>query len=300
MLQNKIYPKRFYDPLLGWFFRMAASGYIPAKWFLKEVPNEQQRQKKTGHLTLEVVSHCWGYSHMLAFQLSSLVNYPPTKASVTMTVFYNPEDEKTQKLLDYFTSIEVDNVTWNWQALPKELLFRRGIGRNKAALNTKADWVWFSDCDIMFNDNCIDSLVDSLQGRNDILVFPKHEKTTPMLKEDHPLLQEGAEPQVIKIEDENDFEYYSRSKATGEFQITHGDVARACGYCANLSLYQTPSEHWCKCVEDRAFRWLIGSHGVAIDIENVFQIRHVVKGRYKKGSWWSNVRSKIRQMKSNS
>lgn len=295
--KTKIYTPRFYDGLLAFFFKLAASGYIPASWFLKNVPNEQQRAKKTGHLNIEIVSHCWGYSHMLAYQLSSLINYPPTKASVTMTVFFSTEDENTQKILDFFATHEVPNVTWNWQSLPKEQLFRRGIGRNKAALTTKADWVWFSDCDIMFNENSIDSMVDSLQGRNDILVFPKQEKTTPMLAEDHPLLQKGAEPHVIKINDEDGFEYYSRSKATGEFQITHGDAARAAGYCANISIYQTPSDHWCKCVEDRCFRWLLGSHGIAIDIENVYQIRHVTKGRYKKGSWWSRVRSKIRHLK---
>ena len=295
--KTKIYTPRFYDGLIALFFKLAASGYIPASWFIKELPNEQDRSKKTGHLNLEVVSHCWGYSHMLAYQLSSLVNYPPTKASVTMTVFYCPEDEDTKNILDFFATHDVPNVRWNWQALPRELLFRRGIGRNKAALNTKADWVWFSDCDIMFNENCIDSLVDSLQGRNDVLVFPKQEKTTPMLAEDHPLLQKGAKPHIIKLDENDSFEYYSRSKATGEFQITHGDVARAAGYCANLSVYQTPSDSWCKCVEDRAFRWLVGTHGIAIDIENVFQIRHLTKGRYKKGSWWSNVRSKIRRLK---
>ncbi|TRX58161.1 glycosyltransferase family 2 protein [Thalassomonas sp. M1454] len=297
MSKTKIYTPRFYDGLLAFFFKLAASGYIPASWFLKNLPEEQARSKKIGNLNIEVVSHCWGYSHMMAYQLSSLVNYPPKKAHVTMTVFYSPEDEKTQKQLDFFSSINVENVTWNWQPLPKELLFRRAIGRNRAALETKADWVWFSDCDIMFNENCIDSLVDSLQGRNDILVFPKKEKTTPMLKEDHPLLQKDAEPQVIRIENEENFEYYSRSKATGEFQITHGDVARAAGYCANISIYQTPSNHWCKCVEDRCFRWLLGTHGVAIDIDNIFQIRHVTKGRYKKGSLWSRVRSKIRHLK---
>lgn len=294
-MQNKIYPQRFYDPMLDWFFRIAASDAIPAKWFLKHVPSEQQRTKKTGHLSLEVVSHCWGYSHMLAYQLSSLVNHPPTKLTVTMTVFYNGEDSGTQELLNFFSQHEVSNVIWNWQELPKQQLFRRGIGRNKAALATTSDWVWFSDCDIMFKENCLDGLADALQGKNDILVFPKQEKTTSMLAEDDPMLQRGRKPQIIDIKEEG-FEYYSRHKATGEFQITHGDVARACGYCANLSIYQTPSEHWCKCREDRAFRWLIGSHGIPIDIPNVYQIRHVTKGRYKKGTLWSKLRSKIRHI----
>jgi len=46
--------------------------------------------------------------------------------------------------------MEVPNVTWNWMPFEKESLFRRGIGRNQAALNTNAHWVWFTDCDLMF------------------------------------------------------------------------------------------------------------------------------------------------------
>lgn len=296
MLKLKTYQPRFYDKALAFFFKLAASGYIPAAWFVKGMPCEPNRAKKIGSLNIEIVSHCWNYSHMLAYQLSSLVNYPPTKASITMTIFYNSEDVKTSLLLKYFGEKNIPNVTWNWQELPKEMLFRRSIGRNKAALKSQADWVWFADCDIMFNENCIDSLVDSLQGCNDVLVFPKQEKTTPMLPEDHPLLKKGGVPQVVSIKEEG-FENYSRSKATGEFQITHGDVARAIGYCANISVYQTPSNHWCKCVEDRAFRWLVGTHGKAINIDNVYQIRHLVKGRYKKGTNWSKVRSKVRRLK---
>ncbi|MFD2165820.1 glycosyltransferase family 2 protein [Thalassotalea euphylliae] len=295
MSKSRIYPPRFYDGSLAFFFKLAASGYVPANWFVKDRPSEQERAKKTGHLALEIVSHCWNYSHMLAYQLSSLVQHPPTKSHVTMTLFYCPDDEKTQELVNFFATFDVPNVTWNWQPLEKKLLCRRSIGRNQAALATKADWVWFTDCDIIFSENCLDSLVDSLQGRNDALVFPREEKTTPLLPNEHPLLQPGASPQLVSINNTR-VKPYSRHKATGEFQITHGDVARAIGYCANIDIYQTPSEHWCKCVEDRAFRWLVGSHGVPIDVDNVFQIRHVAKGRYKKGSQWSQVRSKIRRM----
>ena len=74
----------------------------------------------------------------------------------------------------------------------------------------------------------------------------------------------------------------------------HGDIARACGYCDAIKYYQTPAARWMKTYEDRAFRWLIGTHGTPLDIPNVCQIRHIVKGRYKKDSWWTKVRKAVR------
>ena len=44
--------------------------------------------------------------------------------------------------------------------------FRRGIGRNLAAKSTRADWIWFTDADIVFQEKCLDTLADLLQGRS--------------------------------------------------------------------------------------------------------------------------------------
>ncbi len=295
MIQTKTYPQRWYDGFLGYFFRLAASGLLPASWFRDRLPAESDR-KKVEHLpTLEIVSHCWLYSNMLAYQLSSFVNYPPKKLKLIVTLFYSEEDKDTSELVAFISTFQPENVTWNWQALPKEKLFRRGIGRNMAARSTSADWVWYTDCDIIFHEGCLDSLAEQLIGRQDTLLFPRQERTTPMLAESDPMLQAGRKPQLVDIEADK-FSLHSRDRAKGAFQIVHGDVARAVGYCEKLSLYQTPSEHWCKCYEDRAFRWLVGTQGVPIDVKGVYQIRHIHKGRYKKDSFWSRVRSKIRRL----
>ncbi len=295
MQQTKIYPQRWYDGILGYFFRLAASGMLPARWFRDAMPKSSERKKLDGALSLEIVSHCWQYSNMLAYQLSSFVNHPPKKTQVTVTVFYSEDDKDTSELLAFFSKHRVPNVTWNWQALEKEKLFRRGIGRNWASRSTTADWVWYTDCDIIFHQGCLDTLGEQLQGRTDTLLFPRQERTTPMLAESDPMLQAGRKPQLVDIEAEQ-FNLHSRDRAKGAFQIVHGDVARAIGYCEGLSLYQTPSDHWCKCYEDRAFRWLVGTQGTPIEVPGVYQIRHIHKGRYKKDSFWSRVRSKIRRM----
>ncbi|PWK53664.1 glycosyl transferase family 2 [Pleionea mediterranea] len=295
MPEIKSFKKRWYDEAASLFYRIASAGTLPPSWFRDALPPEKKRSKVSGPLTLEMVSHCWNYSHLLAYQLSSYCLFPPTKTQLTVTVFYCPEDKATEKLLNFFSTQEVVNVTWNWQPLSRTQLFRRSIGRNHAAKHTKADWIWFTDCDILFREGCLDALSEELQDVTTSLVFPRHESTTSMLDDDNPLLKQGAEPAVVDI-DTSDFTQHSRDKAKGAFQIVHGDVARAIGYCDKIRLYQTEEHSWRKTYEDKVFRWLLGSRGTPVDIPNVFQIRHVSKGRYKENSKVSELRSKIRHL----
>jgi glycosyltransferase involved in cell wall biosynthesis len=243
------------------------------------------------------VSHCWRYGHFLTYQLSSLVNHRTRKFDITMTVFHVPEDELVTPVLDYFGRMEIPGITWNWQPLPKEKLFRRGIGRNLAAKNTQADWIWFTDADILFHEDCLDTLADLLQGRDDGLVHPNIGLGTRLLEDDDEILEKGRRGPAILDIPLSEFAPYGgpRKKAKGPHQITHGDIARACGYCDAIAYYQTPAERWMKTYEDRAFRWLIGTHGTPLDIPNVCQIRHIVKGRYQKDSFLTKIRKAIRK-----
>ena len=83
--------------------------------------------------------------------------------------------------------------------------------------------------------------------------------------------------------------------ASPDLQITHGDVARACGYCETIGIYQKPADRWRKTFEDRAFRWLMGTQGTALEVPGACQIRHAVKGRYKQDSFISTIRMFIRR-----
>ena len=287
----------FTDGVAGVFYRLAASGLVPAAWFREADPGKVEKARKTGRLHLEIVSHCWRYGHFLTYQLSSLVKYPTDKFDITMTVYHAPGDTAVTRVLDYFGEMDLPGVTWNWQELPKGKLFRRGIGRHHAAKRTTADWIWFTDCDILFHQGCLDGLADALQGRDDALVFPIIGLGTRLLPDDDPILEKGRDgPALLEIPLEAFTPYGGeRDKAKGPHQITHGDIARACGYCGNIGLYQKPADRWRKTFEDRAFRWLIGTHGTPLDIPAVCQIRHIAKGRYKKNSRWSAFRAFVRK-----
>ncbi len=286
---------RWRDPFIGRFLRLAAGGWIPAGWFQPPLPPPEKRTAQRGRLRLEIVSHCWQYAHFLLYQLSSLAKFPPSALSVTMTVYYNKADARTVELLEFFGEMAVPGVEWNWRELPAEKLFRRAIGRNERALASWADWIWFTDCDLLFREGCLDALSEALQGRRDSLVYPRTERVTPLLPDENPLLSpRSKELRVVDVDPHSFFEM-NRGRATGPLQITHGDVARAAGYCNALSYYQRPSPVWAKAYEDRAFRWLLGSPGVPLEIPGVYRIRHQSKGRYKPGTFNARLRAALRR-----
>ena len=279
--------------------RIATTGLIPSRWFLKP-PRPVDLAARSGVLDLEIVSHCWQYGHLLAYQLSSLVNFPPTKARVRMTVFHALEDARTRAMLEFFGGIAAPGVTWNWQALPPPELFRRAIGRNRVARSTQAHWVWFTDCDIVFHRDCIDGLASELQGRQDLLAYPKFERITPMLTEDDPVLAaERERPRVVDIDTSQFTLAANPPKAKGAYHIVHGDAARQCGYCEQVAVYQRPVARWAKTYEDSAFRWLMGTDGVGLDVPGVHRIRHIHKGRYGDNKTAALVRGNIRRAKEN-
>jgi len=265
---------------------------LPVTWFGPEVPERETLNVASKPLHLEIVSHCWQYAHMLNFQLSSLVNHPPTNFKLTYTLFHAAEDTKLKQLISRYDRMQVPGISWQWRELSRQELFRRAIGRNRAATQTQADWIWFSDCDLIFHDNCLHSLATALNGVNEPLVFPDHEFVTELLESEHPMLKQSInEPATI---DTSLFTENQIAKAKGAFQIVHGDIARACGYCKEMSMYQKPMQHWSKTYEDSIFRRLIKSEGTPVCIDGLYRIRHREKGRYVKGSPLSRLRKGIR------
>src|SRR3954453_6873222 len=106
-------------------------------------------------MDFEVVTHCVHYAKLLSFQLSSLVLHPPSEGHrVKYTLCYTAGDAATEAMVRFFDRSNVPGITWNWQNMRREALNRRTIGRNAAALATKADWVWFTDADYCFGRDC--------------------------------------------------------------------------------------------------------------------------------------------------
>jgi len=278
--------------LLNLFYARVLGRWLPARWFGPAVPDTDSLSVASEPLHLEIVAHCWQYAHLLAYQLSSIIDHPPTRMRLTYTLFHCEEDVDTVALMRHVQARHaLPGVTWNWQPLPRNELFRRAIGRNRSARASSADWLWFSDCDLIFHADCLDTLAERLHGRRSRLVYPDGEFVTELLPAEHPWLHPRLPDDLPLRIDTERFSANPIAKAKGAFQIVHGDVARAAGYCPDLAVYQRPTMHWRKTFEDTAFRNLIGSQGEPISIPGLYRIRHAAKGRYAKDSAITSLRT---------
>ncbi len=230
-------------------------------------------------MKLQIVTHCWRYARLLTYQLSSFVLYPPKNLSLTVTVFHNEEDQRTCEVLRYFGAQKTPNVTWDWQNVAQGQLFRRAIGRNMAALNNEADWVWFTDCDQVFHDGCLDALPVELSGCDSILAFPRFVKISQHLDSRSPLFGNLSQEPHLAVIDPSDFSPSRHTRAIGALQIARGDVVRETGYCKDYPKYMKPAKRWQKCFEDVKFRKALGTDGTPIDLPGLYRIEHKAKGR---------------------
>jgi hypothetical protein len=271
---------RIRDRIESGFYWLAASGLWPRAPLPFRSALTAESQDRSSPYDLEIVSHCWRYGRLLTYQLSSLLLYPPERARIRMTVFFSPEDEDTRDVLDFFSREPVPNVDWNWCPLENPRLFRRSIGRNLAALATPADWIWFTDCDVTFQENSLDELVSELRPFPGVLAFPRQHQTSDLLDTADPLLRPCDSAACVLELDRSRFRPEFRSKAVGAFQIVPGDVARSVGYCANMGVFQRPAGQFGNTREDRVFRWRLGTQGTPLNTSGFYRLRHAGKGRY--------------------
>ena len=236
--------------------------------------------------SLHLVTHCWNYSRLLCYQLSSLVDCVPNRFSTTCTVFYCRDDVATVKSLLFFQGFVFSPticpgmpwLNWDFRPLPPDQLCRRAIGRNMAAKDTSADWVWFLDCDYVFGLGCLDSLPDELPKVTGPLAYPRavYRSTTHQCGDE--AIERVTKPKLYAI-DPDDFSAYRNRRAIGGIQIVRGDVCRRHGYLDGHPKHQRPVKRWRRTFEDTAFRRSLGTKGEPINLPNLYRIRHSKRGR---------------------
>lgn len=265
------------------------------RWVFGQQPTLPQRPTLTRLPRLEIVSHCWGYAHLAAYQLWSLVQHERLATDLIYTLYYSREDRDTASLVDYFDQQQVAGLQWQFIELPKPWLMRRAIGRHQAALATQADWLWFTDCDVVFGSESVNRLATVLQHETAPLVYPALEYRSLPLPAEHPWLSDRRAWSHRRSVDAKAFVATPITRATGPLQIVRGDVARGYGYCPRPRLLQKPALSWCKATEDRVFRWQLGTSGKALDVGPFYRIQHQHKGRYGQRSWWRKTRELVQQ-----
>lgn len=230
-------------------------------------------------MKIEIVTHCYRYATLLRHQLSSLVLHPPPEGvSLTATICHTPEDEETAKALAWFGTLSVPGVTWNWLPLPQAELCRRSIGRNRAALVTQADWVWFCDADYWFTTACWEAF-RQLHDVTEPLVFPRVVNGHCSHELGDERIRQAREADGLVSVAVSEFEPERMRRAIGGIQIVRGDYCREHGYLKDSRRAQQPRAEWKRAHEDVWFRRKVGSAGRAVDIPAVYRIRHGQAGR---------------------
>ena len=231
--------------------------------------------------SITLVSHCFCYSRLLCWQLSSLITNPP-QCSVRIEVWHTTSDSRTVACLRWFAGQTWPaNITLAPRELPDQQLFRRAIGRNLSALATTADFLWLADCDHLFGPGCLDSIPQAIaaSGKPDApLFFPRIVHKTTHETGDSMIASIDA-PRIVHFPPE-DFAPERLNRAIGGIMIVPGDIARTKGYLPTSRRYQRPATTWKRTTCDVAYRNSLGvRRGVAIDLQGVYRITHSQQGR---------------------
>lgn len=244
-----------------------------------------------GQPRVEIVTHCWAgrhrhYAQSLCYQLSSLFLDTPQRCHVTIRVCYVPDDVLTMEMIHWFIQNNRSrNICITGICGPIEKIGRRAIGRNIAAKQTIADLVWFTDCDHVFLDGCLDRLAGMDWPDGASMIYP----TPIQIHRDHATGDMTTalvdRPKLISV---NKAEFIPKhyNRAIGGVQIVQGDFARKHGYLDGDEKWQRPLNRKtfvsCRC--DRAYRTRCLEHGsiVPVDLPGVYRIRHTATTHHEK------------------
>lgn len=230
-------------------------------------------------MVFEVVNHVHGegYARLLAYQLSSLVLFPPAAIhQVIYTLCVNTEDKHTADTIEFFANQIPTNIVLKFILQPIEELRQRAIGRNRAAVETVADWVWFCDTDYIFGRDLWAHLADEAAKADDQIVpfiWPKTIRQTDWPTGDR-LIMEMTTPGVKDISDEPTIAVQMH-RAIGGLQIINGMAIKREGYC---SFMNSPSGNWNFRSDSRIRRRFPTK--TSIELPQLIRIRHSRKGYF--------------------
>ena len=234
---------------------------------------------------IHIVTHAYAmqlpqYAVFLRAQLSSLILYSQD-VDTRITVCFMPEDEAVVKVLDSLEPELGDRLIR--LSLNYGELTRRAIGRNKAALASTADLVWFADADYFFGPRCLWTL-DYIWSHyppvtRPRLLFPDGVKIQATHQLGDEFWKKHQDADGLIKPDFSEFIWKPYFKAIGGAQIANGDDARLFGYLHEHPHWQVPcpigDKPFCT-LDDTKYRRAISSRGQIerISLPGLYRLRH--------------------------
>jgi len=233
-------------------------------------------------MLIEIISHCWAagnphFAGALRYQISSLVLHKPKTCDVRLTACLDTFDTKALVAANwgrYHLGIDIRPLM-----LSRPMMTRRCIGRNIAALESKADLIWFSDVDQVYYKGLLDRLADLPWDDDWQMIFPREIQ----IHRDHRLgdsrlLSAATSTDLIDI-DPIEFVPHHYNRAIGGVQIVRGDFAREHGYLDGHPKWGQPRADGLVLgdfIDDRQYRGFVARHGriVGVDLSGLYRLRH--------------------------
>ena len=246
-------------------------------------------------MSIRIVVHAYAkqlpqYAVFLRAQLSSLVKYTPAVTTLRVSVCCSAQDERVMRVLQEFAPIMRGKL--HVMAMPKGELFRRSIGRNRIALSTHEDLVWFADVDHLWGPGCLAELWNQwkeIEGQ--AIAWPKslwiqshhvlgddfvrdNMETTGLIDMGDLGVAEFANQEPSPL-----FERKEYHSAIGGVQIVSGSFVRDHGYLRDFPKWQRPrtdGKPFGDFRDDVKFRsfCLSRMNGVALEIPHLYRLRH--------------------------
>jgi hypothetical protein len=238
-------------------------------------------------MKIDIITHCLDYPRLLAHHLSSFFLNPPKLLQVAIHVVCAESDKPTMKVMESFMERRAPPRVMLFKVLTDpDYIRRRSIMRNKLALATTAQLVWFSDADILFGPGALDSLEPYADTKERLLYPQTINVSRDQLLGDAAIARvpEDVGPLDLFETSPADFMPARQTRAIGGSQIVTGATAREFGYCRDLRKFQQPVKQWGSFSDDVAYRKTLGTSGTAINIPGVYRIRHSTRGYLEKGT----------------
>jgi hypothetical protein len=224
-------------------------------------------------MRIEIVNHTHKYPRLLAYQLSSLILHP-TEHEVYYSVFYDPQDDfATETVLNNYQPRMPRNVRILRERMMVRFIRNRAIGRNTVAKRTNADWVWFTDTDYVFGEDCLNLLPERAAAANAEFVWPGEIMETDWDDGDAAISEVEDLTKLYSVDPAKTYAKKMR-RGIGGVQIAHGPTVRRLGYCPDFP--QKSSPDWLF-KSDVQFRRQFETKK-EIAVPNVLRIRHSKKG----------------------
>jgi len=229
----------------------------------------------------KIITHCYAsqlpfFATCLKFQLQS-ISVTGVDNDVEVNVCFNRDDIDTVKVLRWYETNKVRRHKLVTFEFPVEELGRRSIGRNKAALWSKADIVWFTDVDYCFCDGIFNKLESFQWPEGASMVFPG----TIMIHKNHAmgdeLLKIHKNNDIVPLIVPDDFTESVLNRAIGGVQIVQGDFAYEHGYLKDEEKWQRPTvKPFGDFRDDIAYRKFCLKYGTIekVELPGIYRIRH--------------------------